>query len=63
MYVLIAAGVTSASQTSAAGAAIVTDALAISPVFIDTLHRRGWRGSPGKTRGDRHHRSKRQNDQ
>jgi hypothetical protein len=28
--------VTSASHTSAAGAAIVTDALAISPVFIDT---------------------------
>ena len=36
MYVLIAAGVTSASHTSATGAAIVTDALAISPVFIDT---------------------------
>jgi hypothetical protein len=35
MYALIAAGVTSASHTSAAGAAIVTDALAISPVFID----------------------------
>src|SRR5258707_1991548 len=37
MYVLIAAGVTRASHTSAAGAAIVTDALAISPVFIDIL--------------------------
>src|SRR5258705_7121425 len=33
---LMAAGVTSASHTSTAGAAIVTDALAISPVFIDT---------------------------
>ena len=29
-------GVTSASHTRAAGAAIVADALAISPVFIDT---------------------------
>ena len=36
MYVLIAAGVTSASHTSAAGVAIVADAPAISPVFIDT---------------------------
>src|SRR5258705_7471730 len=35
MYALMAAGVTSAAHTFAAGAAIVTDALAISPVFID----------------------------
>jgi hypothetical protein len=36
MYALMAAGATSASHTSAGGAAIVTDALAIGPVFIDT---------------------------
>src|SRR5262245_23121643 len=55
MYILIAAGVTSAFQTSAAGLAIVTDALAISPVFIDSpappwmarfARSDSWRSSP-----------------
>src|SRR6266446_6956132 len=62
MYVLIAAGLTSAFHTSAADAAIVTDAIAISPVFIDTpappwtarsAGQESWRSSPSKQAPER----------
>ena len=55
MYALIAAGVTSASHTSATGAVMVADTLAIDPVFIGIPEPRGLSCSHYEIRGDRQH--------